>query len=257
MTRFNRFSIIIISLLLIPLAAYASNQSESLDYRVMFKWGIINKQAGSVNLSTWQSPGSSTFKAMLTARSAKWADRFYEVRDTLKGEIISATCEPLSYEKISHEGGHYKHDRLSYQRSGNKVTADCRRINQPKPNDKITKSSITLEAEGLTLDMLSAYYYMRRLDYSAIKPGDTKVLTVFSGTKKETLTISYIEKVDVEIDEKFYPAYHIKFKFTGKGGKKTSDDMHAWISTDDNRIPLKLVGNLPVGQVQCYYEPSK
>ena len=29
--------------------------------------------------------------------------------------------------------------------------------------------------------------------------------------------------------------------------------MDAWISTDAQRIPLKLEGTLPVGKVQCFY----
>lgn len=237
------------------LSAVAAKPVESLNYRVMFKWGLVNKQAGTVNLSTFSKNGGSRFEAILTAKSAKWADHFYEVRDTLKGEMNASTVEPSFYEKISHEGGHFKHDRLTYTRSGSHVKADCHRIDQPKPGKPAEESSITLEAEGLTLDMLSSFYYMRRIDYESMKPGETKVLTVFSGTKKETLTISYDGVDDVEIDGEKMPAYRIKFRFTGKGGKKTSDDMYAWISTGEGGIPLKLVGKLPVGQVQCYYIP--
>ena len=29
--------------------------------------------------------------------------------------------------------------------------------------------------------------------------------------------------------------------------------MDAWISTEPNRIPLRLEGKLPVGKVQCFY----
>lgn len=258
MRHFSRFLFITLAaIVLCPLASRAANPSESIDYRVMFKWGMINKKAGMVNLSTFDNAGGTTFNALLTARSAKWADAFYEVRDTLKGEMNSETLEPLFYEKITHEGGHFKHDRLNYRRSGDNVIADCHRIDRPDPKGKTTESSITLEAEGLTLDMLSSFYYMRRLNFPAMQPGESKVLTVFSGKRKETLTITYIGKENVKIDSETLPAYHIKFRFTGKGGKKTSDDMQAWISAADNRIPLKLVGKLPVGQVQCFYVPAK
>lgn len=249
-------ALVLSSSLLLPAVASAATPAESIDYRVMFKWGLVNKKAGTVNLSTYDKAGGATFDALLTARSAKWADAFYEVRDTLKGEMSATTLEPLFYEKISHEGGHYKHDRLDYQRSGDKVTARCHRVNRPNPKAKTTESTITLEADGLTLDMLSAFYFMRRLNFNTMQPGETKVLTVFSGTKKETLTITYLGKENVKIDRDIMPSYHIKFRFTGKGGKKSSDDMHAWISESVDRIPLKLVGKLPVGQVQCYYMPS-
>lgn len=228
------------------------NAGESINYRVMYKWGLVNKQAGRVNLSTRRAD-AHTINATLTARSEKWADVFYTVRDTLLGSMNIATMEPSYYEKITHEGGEYKRDIITYSRKGNHVTANCQRWKQKSKNKPITKSEITLEADGLTLDMLSSYYYMRSLDYASMAPGDKKELTVFSGRRKETLAITYLGKDSVEINDDTYPAYKISFTFTGEGGKKTSDDMWAWISADTKRIPIKLEGKLPVGKVQCFY----
>lgn len=230
---------------------------ESLNYRVMFKWGLVNKRAGTVNLSTHANPAAMTFDARLTARSDKWADRFYQVRDTLCGRMLKSTVEPIFYEKITHEGDVYKHDRIDYRRQGDNVSATCRRISRDKPDAPLDDSTISLDAEGLTLDMLSSFYFMRRLDYNAMKPGESTTLTVFSGKRKETLTITYSGIESVSVDGNNIRAYAIRFRFTGKGGKKTSDDMLAWISCSDSRIPLKLVGKLPVGRVECYYIPPE
>lgn len=225
---------------------------ESVNYRVMYKWGLVNKQAGRVNLSTRRS-GSGTIKAQLTAKSEKWADAFYAVRDTLLGEMNATTMEPSRYEKITHEGGEYKRDLITYTRNGRHVKANCHRWKKKDKKKPLTESAIELEADGLTLDMLSSFYYMRSLDYASMKPGDKKTLNVFSGKRKELLTITYHGMEDVTIDKTVYPAYKISFSFTGEGGKKTSDDMEAWISTAADKIPLKLEGKLPVGKVQCFY----
>ena len=48
-------------------------------------------------------------------------------------------------------------------------------------------------------------------------------------------------------------AHCITFRFTQKGGKQSSDNLTAWMSTEADRIPLLLVGKLPVGEVKCYY----
>lgn len=246
----------IATLLLTVAVAIGANarvtDGESINYRVMYKWGLVNKQAGRVNMSTRRS-GPASIKATLTARSEKWADAFYSVRDTLLGEMNASTMEPSYYEKITHEGGEYKRDLINYSRKGNKVNATCRRWKQKSKKKPLTSSEISLEAEGLTLDMLSSFYYMRSLDYAAMKPGDKKTLTVFSGKRKEKLTITYLGREDVVIDKTKYPAYKISFSFTGEGGKKSSDDMEAWISTAADKIPLKLEGKLPVGKVQCFY----
>lgn len=236
-------------------AAAGVAAGESINYRVMYKWGLVNKQAGRVNLSTrWDGPGK--IKALLTARSEKWADAFYSVRDTLAGHMNISTMEPYTYEKITHEGGEYKRDLITYTRSGNNVKAKCQRWKQKSKNKPVTKSEMELEAEGLTLDMLSAFYYMRSLDYASMSAGHKTKLTVFSGKRKETLTITYLGEDTVEIDKTKYPCYKISFSFTADGGKKSSDDMEAWISTAADKIPLKLEGKLPVGKVQCFYMPS-
>lgn len=247
----------IIYILIIALSATLGanaqvNDGESINYRVMYKWGLVNKQAGRVNLST-QRTDAQTIKAQLTARTEKWADAFYTVRDTLLGSMNIFTMEPAYYEKITHEGGEYKRDLITYNRKEGHVTANCQRWKQKSKKKPITKSEITLEADGLTLDMLSAFYYMRSIDYSTMNIGDKKDLTVFSGKRKEALAITYLGTDSVEINDEIFPAYKISFTFTGEGGKKTSDDMWAWISTDTNHIPLKLEGKLPVGKVQCFY----
>lgn len=225
---------------------------ETVNYRVMYKWGLINKQAGRVAITT-KSTTDGRFNALLAARTEKWADPIYKVRDTLRGTIDCATYEPLFYEKISHEGGEYKHDVLNYSRKNGITTATCKRTKQKNAKKPATTTEISLDAEGLTLDMLSAFYYMRSLNYDSMTAGQETILTVFSGKRKETLTITYAGRQVIEVDDVKHDTYKITFTFTGEQGKKTSDDMEAWISTDSSRIPLKLEGKLAVGKVQCFY----
>ena len=114
---------------------------------------------------------------------------------------------------------------------------------------------VSISGTGTTLDMLSSFYYMRHVDYPSMKPGQSVVTNIFSGTKKEILNITYHGLNEVELDKKKYTCYYITFTFTQGNGKKSSDDMSAWISTDSSRIPIKLMGSLPVGSIRCYYIP--
>ena len=87
-------------------------EPETLRYSVMFKWGLINKKAGSATLSL--THGSDSYKAHLAARSEPWADRIFRVRDTLNGHMTYSDFTPLYYEKIAHEGNEHKHDVVNY-----------------------------------------------------------------------------------------------------------------------------------------------
>lgn len=223
---------------------------ETISYKVKYKWGLIHKQAGHATL-TLKNVGPE-YRVQLTAASEPWADRFYQVRDTLNGIILRDGFRSTFYEKIAHEGGEDKHDTVSFSYNGNKVTGRCTRHVVKKGVEQVN-NSLTLEAEGTTVDMLSAYYYMRSLPYQDWKPGHTDEITIFSGKRKEKLTIKYHGIENADADKKSFSCYHITFIFTSDGGKKTSDDMDAWITTDSRRIPVRLEGKLPVGKIHCVY----
>lgn len=129
--------LLFITLLFISLAAvtHAADpyipSNETLHYRVMYKWGLINKKAGTVTLNT-HSFKDGLFKSTLIGRSAKWADAFYSVRDTLLGTIMQDKLEPVYYEKIAREGGEFKRDVIVYDRSTDSIQGDCRRWRQKR-----------------------------------------------------------------------------------------------------------------------------
>ncbi len=226
---------------------------ETLTYDVMYKWGLINKKAGSVAITTSIPASGERFHSRLTGATAPWADKFYKVRDTLRGTIDSRSFLPYRYEKVAYEGGDFNHDELAFSHSGNTTKATVIHRRKRKKDTEVSTTSKELQAVGPTLDMLSSFYYMRHLDYASMKAGQTVRLNVFSGSQKEVLTIHFDGVEEVKIGKKKYPSYHITFTFTSGSGKKTSDNMDAWLSTTSAKIPLLLEGKLPVGKVRCFY----
>lgn len=228
--------------------------NEVLNYKVEYKWGLVNKTAGSVRISL--DSKSDRFAGTLTASSASWADKIYKVRDTLQCEVMKDGFRPVYYQKISHEGGDHKHDYVAYSRVGSTVTGDCTR--KKWKDGKLTRDEKKiLQAEGTTVDMLSAFYYMRTLPFASWEKGHLHSVNIFSGKRKELLTIKYVGTEKIEYDKKSYQCYHIKFTFTSDGNKKTSDDMDAWIETSGSNIPIKIEGKLPIGKIRCFYEAAK
>lgn len=230
-------------------------KNEKLNYRVMYKWGLVNKQAGHATLSLHSD--ASVYRLTLTAASEPWADKFFKVRDTLVGIVDRPNFLPREYRKMSHEGGDHKHDVVTYTYSGDVVVGTCTRKKWDKNYKIKVDEQRTLTARGMTVDMLSSFYYMRNRPYPTWSAGHKETINIFSGKRSEKLTIKYLGKDTVEINKKKYTAYHISFTFTDphQPGKETSDPMEAWISADDARIPLKLEGKLKVGKVQCFYIP--
>lgn len=225
--------------------------NEKLDYVISYKWGLIHKDAGTATLQLINQGGD--YKMVLTGKTKPWADKFYQVRDTLIATVRKSDFRPLSYSKIAHEDGKYGRDDIAYSYSGVTVRGEAKRVKIDKKGNE-TRSEKVLTATGEVFDMLSVFYYLRTIDYDKLIRGGEVSATVFSGKKSELLTIRCVGKENIKLrDKSEREAYHIKFRFTTEGKKKSSEDIDAWISTDGAHIPLQVVGSLPVGQVKCYY----
>lgn len=226
--------------------------AETLNYKVMFKWGLINKKAGWARLE--YTPGAVTSEAVLYAASEPWADRLYTLRDTLYSTIRPASMTPVYYERVANEDGKYARDVIRFTHAGSKVSAATRRYRRSKPGAEMKQADNTLEAEGATVDMLSAFYYIRSMPFDRMQPGQQRIINIFSAKRKERLTITFVGEERVKIDNRSYNTCHVKFRFTTEGSKQSSDDIDTWLETAAPHVPVKLEGKLKIGKIMCLIE---
>lgn len=228
-----------------------AENTEKLNYVVTYKWGLIQKDAGEAEITT--SPHSKGYQFKLTAKTKPWADRIYKVRDTLISVVDRHTLFPHQYTRIAHEKNRYSRDDISFDHSGEKVKGVAKKVRESK-DGVINKSEKDLEGLSPTFDLLSVFFFLRKIDYENLKKGETITSTLFSGDQVEKLTVSCLGKEQVKLKDKSeHEAWHIVFKFTSKGGTKSSDDIDCWISTTPQHIPLLVIASLPIGHVRINY----
>lgn len=239
-------------LLLCFFSYISANNVEKLNYVVTYKWGLIQKDAGDVEI-TKKNKGEG-YELKLIAKTKPWADRIYKLRDTLVSVTKKEHYAPTSYTYIAHEKNRYARDNIKFTYSGNNVKGTAVKYRERKNGDTWEK---TEELEGAlpVYDMLSVYFFIRDIEYAKLKPGESVNATIFSGDKVEQLKIRCVGKETIKLrDKSEHEAWHIIFNFTSGGGKKSSDDINCWVSTVDPHIPLLIIGNLPIGQVRVNYE---
>lgn len=243
---------ILLSILLIAFSFIGKAQTlETLNYVVTYKWGLIQKDAGDVVIT--KKRAGDGYELKLIAKSKPWADKIYKLRDTLTSYTGKEKYMPEKYIYVAHEKNTYRHDEIKFTYTDGIVKGWVERYKEGK-DGKISRGNATLEGSGAVYDMLSVFFFLRDLNYSAMRQGDKVVTTVFSGEKKERLEIRYegIENVKLK-DKSEHETWHIVFKFTQDGGKKSSDDINCYVSTLGSHIPLLIVGTLPVGQIRINY----
>lgn len=246
MRKFIFLMIAMAELLFSPAINALTITNETLNYQVVYHWGIVWKHAGDITLTTTKT--SDGYNSRLTGKTRSWADKLYTVRDTLKCAMTN-NFRPTKYEKLTHENSYYAHDIVQFTNNSASTSAQCTRYRKNKPATKIN-----LSANGIAYDMLSVFFMLRNIDFNKMKSNNTYSTWIFSGKEKEILTIKYVGIEHIQLrDKSRHQAYHIKLKFTQDNGKKSSDDIDAYISTGAQRIPLMVVGKLPVGEVKCYY----
>lgn len=101
--------------------------------------------------------------------------------------------------------------------------------------------------------MLSIFYVIRTFDFRAMEMYQIYNTKIFSGKNLEYLEIEYLGQEILKQNKKEYSTYKLHFRFYDRTGKKTSDKISAWISTDNKRIPLKVEGKLPLGSMKAVY----
>ena len=228
-------------------------QNEKINYVVTYKWGLIQKDAGDIEVILKNN--GDKYNIELRGKTKPWADKFFEVRDTLKGSLLKNGFKPLTYTRIAHEKKKYSRDDIKYEYSGGKAYGDIKKIREKKDGSIETKTA-KIEGEMPAYDLLSVFYFLRNLDYKNLLSGHVVKASIFSGDQSENLTVKYIGEEKVKMrDKSEKDSYHIKFNFTSGGKKKSSDDIDAWISIDDSHVPLLIVGSLPIGQIRCHYLP--
>ncbi|MDE5997536.1 MAG: DUF3108 domain-containing protein [Muribaculaceae bacterium] len=222
---------------------------ETLHYVITYKWGLITKDSGDATLSL--KTRGSNYYIKLTGKTKPWADGMFQVRDTLISVMDKSEFRPLSYTKVAHEGGKYAKDIIEYSYSGKIVRGKAIKYREKKGDTKT--ENIEMSATGDTFDMLSVFYWIRTIDPANLPIGQKVTATLFSGTHEETVKIWKVGEKTIKMrDGSKREAWHIRFTFTSKGGKKTSDDIDAWLSKDSKRIPLEIKGSLPLGHVCAY-----
>lgn len=246
----KRFLSGIICLLFVNILSLAS-ETETFSYVVTYKWGLIQKDAGNVKIT--KRPHNGGYELKMIAQTKPWADKVYKVRDTLTSITKKEKYHPLQYTYIAHEKNKYRRDDIKFTYFDNQVKGQSTKYKEDK-NGKISGSNHELTGTLPTYDMLSVYFFLRELDYANMKAGETINATIFSGSKEENLLVRCEGKETIQLRDKTeHETWHIVFKFTQKGGTKSSDDINCWITTDPSHIPLLIVGSLPIGQIRVHY----
>jgi hypothetical protein len=211
---------------------------EFLEYRVFYdSWLTYWMTAGIGTMKVSDEPavvdGQETYHIEVQGNSTGIFTLFYKVRDRFETYLDKDSFLPHKFIRRTREGKFRLDDDVYFDHTGG--YAQSSRAKKPIP-------------PGVQ-DIISAFYYMRTIDFDTARADDEYFLDFFLDDSVYTSKIIFLGREWVDTDMgKFYC---MKFKPKVAQGDlfKEPYPMQLWVTDDMNKIPVKAKSAVYIGSI--------
>jgi hypothetical protein len=224
----------------------AFSSGEELHFKVVYNWGAIWIESAEATFSVKSSDikGRVCYKLNGTGFTYPKYAWFYKVQDVFSTYVDSESFRPLRFIADIHEGGKKEKHDYFFNNITQKVYTSIQR-------GKAATKVDSLKIGTCTIDVLSAIYYARNIDYSGCKPNDTISVSLLVDGKLFPIYVRYLGKA-VFTSKELGKYNCIKFSPLLVEGTifKGGEGMVVWVSDDKNKIPIYVETPLVIGTVK-------
>lgn len=219
---------------------------EELNYKVIYNWGMIWLESGKATfrVGSAQIKGRTLYVLNGSGSTYPNYDWFYKVKDVFESYVDSATLRPLTTSATIWEGSKREKHNYVFNFQTKKAYTNITRGKNPAKLD-------TVKTSACTIDVTTAIYYARNIDYSNCKKNDTISISLLLDGKVYPIYIRYLGKEKYNAGNLGY--YNcIKFSPLLVEGSifKGGEGMTVWVTNDKNKIPLYIETPIVVGSIK-------
>lgn len=215
---------------------------EKLDYKIRFGIFTIGKGEMAISDKFYRVNGRDCFKVDVYGHTSGMVDWVAKVDDQWGAYIDSSALLPhIAYRNIK-EGGYRKNEVVRFDHAHN--------VLETKVIDKKTgkwKEPILYGAPDNVREMLSGFLYMRTMDFGKLKKGEKFQVSGFFEDMFYELDIVYLGKDKVKTKAGKFKAIKIAPVMPENKLFEGENSVVAWISDDENKIPLKVETKMFIG----------
>ncbi len=223
---------------------------ENLSLRVYYNLGPIWVYAGNVDLQTdtMTYEGIKSVHFTGTGFSLKKYAFIFKLEDHYQSITSIEGFKPLFYEKNTLEGGFYIHNIYKFNWDKYIVNVHTEATRHPKKDTLLTLNKPFY-------DVLSATYYLRIINTSTLKVGDTLAVPLIVDGKKETYYVIYAGKGKMVRKRKRIACNVYKAVITSSTFFSDTDPLVVYVTADRNRYPIYVEANIIVGSIKVFLLP--
>jgi len=199
----------------------AFKAGEILTYQI--RYGLIVGGTTTLSLTEAVYNEKFVFHAQAIGQTSGLADKIYDVRDIYESWFDKETNLPYKQVRNIKEGGYKWYNEVTYDRENSTVSSK--------------RSGIHNVPEKI-LDLSSAFYYLRRIDFSNKNRGDIVFVNMYFADDIFPFHLKY--KGRDNIKTKFGKIKCFKICPIVEVGRmfKAKDDLTVWFTDDENCLPV-------------------
>lgn len=214
---------------------------EQLHFRIHY--GILNAGTATLTANKVNFQGLPHLYVKGVGRTSGAVRTFFKVEDLYESYINTRTGLPSFYVRNVKEGGYSQHFQTTFNHSNQTLTLVDKK--NPSGNSRVIST-----VKGIQ-DMLSAFYYLRNLSSSELKPGKVVKLNVWIDDEM----FPFMLRVDgvEDVATKFGKINSLKITPMVMSGRvfKAKEGVTMWVSNDQNKIPVAIKAELAVGSLRA------
>ena len=226
---------------------------EKITYDVYYNWHFVWVEAGKVSFEVEkeQFEGKPVFHFKSEGRSLTAYDWIYKVREQFESVADATTLLPLSFSRRSFEGDYYAKESIEFDYPNSKIYTETENSDKPL-------SRGTIDLKGFVLDVQTAVYYARTLDYTVMQPGDKIPFRMIIDGEVFDLYGKYFGIETIEnYDGRLYRCHKFAALLVPGTIFSGGEDLFVWITDDQNKIPILVEAKILVGSVKAVFTGAK
>jgi len=214
---------------------------EWLKFRMHY--GALNASYATLHVKNDEIDGVPVYHVVGKGKTTGWASIFFKVDDTYESYFSKEDGKPLRFVRKIDEGGYKKDLEINFDHKEKKAVL----------NDKKNKKKTNFELQDSIQDLISAFYYLRNnYDADSLEVGKSiNMKMLYDDDGIFNFKLKYMGKEVLKT--KYGKVECHKFRPLVQSGRvfKEQESLSLWVSTDKNRIPIRISADLAVGAIKA------
>ncbi len=217
---------------------------EWLKFRLHY--GALNASYATLHVKSDSIKGEPVYHVVGKGKTTGWASLFFKVDDTYESYFSKKDGKPYKFVRKIDEGGYKKDLEIDFDHKESKAIL----------NDKKNKKKTSFDLQDSIQDLISAFYFLRNnYDADSLKVGKSiKMRMLYDDDGIFNFKLKYLGKEVLKT--KYGKVECHKFRPLVQSGRvfKEKESLSLWVSTDKNRIPIRISAKLAVGAIKADLE---